>query len=827
MVLEQMKRLVAQWLTAHDRTRLSRFTADQARALRAERVGLVASNAMTMALCNLAYCGMVAGSFWGHGADTPLALWLAIMLAVNGLAIVGQLRRDPTRAPSGSHRATRAIVRHAALMALLFSVAPFFLIPVAQGSEASILGGMTVGTLVIGPYVLHAIPRAALAWIAVCVTLNTLSYGMAGGPFAVCAFLGIVIGAGVARAALSQAARFTDQFADRLALREQADALARRSEDLHRQTVALDEQATELREKRDVIALLLKEYEEGSGAWLWECDPTGAVTRAPAPLLLLLPDRVRTERTFQAIVDGVPADDRHRIGMELSAILRGGRPFHDFLVPLTVGSGESGSLRWLSARGRPRFADDGALLGYRGIVADVTEAKLAEDRVRFLASHDALTELPNRITFAAHVRPWAAQKRRFASLHIDLDRFKLVNDTLGHVAGDELLVCVAERLRAACRAAHPDALAARVGGDEFMACVPLDDTEGDDAPARDLADAIVAALAEPFELKAGGVTIGASVGFAVWPDDGAFADLPTRVDLALYRAKESGRGQFQRYENGMDRRAQDRKKLEAELRGALARDEMHLAFQPIMDLENGRPAGLEALLRWTHPELGAVPPDSFIPLAEDSGLIVEIGSWVLREACREAAGWSKPLTIAVNVSPKQMLRDGFVEIVLGALAASGLPPERLELELTESILVEDPERALATIERLRRIGCRVVLDDFGTGYSSLSYLRTFVFDKIKVDRSFVSTLRETRSDGRPCSSTLVEAIVGMARTLGMRTTAEGIEEAWQADDLRAMGCDFGQGYHFSRPLPCAEIGHVTGGNQTVPGARSTSAAAVA
>ena len=784
---------LAPWREAYARTGLARFDEVDARRLRAERAAMIASNTVPMSVCNMAYALLVAACFWGTGVDGPLTAWVAAMIALNGAAALAQARRDPSRGVSGSRRASAMIVRNAAMMAALFSIAPFFLIPVAQGPSAVLLGGMSAATLVIGPYVVYAVPRAALVWLAVCAVLNAFSYGLSGGPFAVAAVIGLVIAIGVARATLTQAGRLVESFADRLALERQTKAL---------------------QEKQDVIALLLKEYEEGSNEWLWECDAAGTLHRVPAQLRAMMP--AGAAPSLQGLAALAREGARAPIAAEIAGLLAAGAPFHDLLVPVETREGER---RWLSARGRPQHDGAGAFAGFRGIIADVTEAKVAEDRVQFLASHDALTELANRITYADHVRPWTRAGRRFASLHVDLDRFKLVNDTLGHVAGDELLVLVAERLRAAAAAAHPDALPARVGGDEFMVCIPLDedgdgdgrkDGDVDDAPARGLAAAVVAALAEPFVLEAGCVSIGASVGYAVWPDDGELSEMPARVDLALYRAKEGGRGQFRRYEAGMDRRAQHRKKMEAALRGALGRGEMHLAFQPVIDLERGRPSGVEALLRWTHPTVGAVPPDEFVPLAEESGLIVEIGAWVLREACREAAGWSKPLSIAVNVSPRQILREDFVETVLGALAASGLPPSRLELELTESILVEDPDAAVAAIERLRRIGCRVVLDDFGTGYSSLSYLRTFVFDKIKIDRSFVSTLRETRSDGRPCSSTLVEAIVGLARTLGMRTTAEGIEEDWQVDDLRGMGCEEGQGYFFSRPLPVHDLAAATG-----------------
>ena len=780
--------VLADFRDAFDRTRTSQFGEEHARRLRAERVAMVTSSASTLAACNIAYTALVLLCYWGQGADVALSLWAGLMVALNGFAAWRQFRRDPAHRPSGSPQSTLAIARAAAIQAGTFSLAPFFLIPITTGAEAVVLGGMCATCLVVGPYIVHAVPRASLWWLGVSTALNTISFVVVGGgDFAVAGLIGIVIAVGVARACLAQSERLTEQFANRLALERHGRDLA--------------EQASALRkENREVIALLLEEYEEGAGAWLWDCDEGGTLVRISDQFVRMLPPAARMERSLFSLTNAVAPDHRARVRAAIANLLHDGASFHDLVFPIVTARGEE---RWLSARGRARTSEDGRG-GFRGVVADVTDAKRAEDRVRFLAAHDPLTELPNRITFAAHTHALTQSGQRFASLHIDLDRFKLINDTLGHVAGDELLVQVGARLRDACGSAHPEAIAARMGGDEFVACVPLG--EGPcDGTARALARAIIERMAKPFALEAGSVTIGASAGFAVWPDDGPLRDLPPLADLALYRAKKGGRGQFQRYAPEMDRPAQDRKELEADLRGALERGEMHVVFQPVVNLSDGCPTGVEALLRWTHPTQGPISPATFVPITEESGMIVEIGAWVLREACREAASWAEPLTVAVNVSPRQMLHAGFVDTVLSALATTGLSAERLELELTESILIEDPERAQTAIDRLRRIGCRVVLDDFGTGYSSLSYLQSFEFDKIKVDRSFIAGLRETQAGSTRCSASLVEAIVAMARTLGVRITAEGIEKQWQWDDLRGFGCDHGQGYLYSKPVPASAL----------------------
>jgi diguanylate cyclase (GGDEF)-like protein len=427
---------------------------------------------------------------------------------------------------------------------------------------------------------------------------------------------------------------------------------------------------------------------------------------------------------------------------------------------------------------------------------DITEQRRNEARIRHLARHDALTDLPNRMVFRERMEAAEARIRRgekMAVLCIDLDHFKAVNDLLGHAVGDAVLRAAAERLVKACR---PDDIVARLGGDEFAILHgPLNNPED----AAGLADRVVKGMAEPFDVNDHRVTIGASVGIAVAPNDGADAEtLMKNADLALYRAKGEGRGGYHFFERGMDAALQERLALEIGLRGALANGELSLVFQPLFSLKENQICGMEALLRWHHPERGAIPPSTMIPIAEDTGMIVQIGEWVLRQACAAAVQWPDNIRIAVNLSPVQFKHRNLPQQVLSALAASGLAPDRLELEVTETVLLADNELTLKTLHQLRDLGVRISMDDFGTGYSSLSYLRSFPFDKIKIDQSFVRDIA-TRED----SLAIIRAVIGLGRSLGIATTAEGVETEDQLDLVRQQGCTEVQGFLFSPPLPAS------------------------
>jgi diguanylate cyclase (GGDEF)-like protein len=437
--------------------------------------------------------------------------------------------------------------------------------------------------------------------------------------------------------------------------------------------------------------------------------------------------------------------------------------------------------------------------GYLVAVVDITERRKAEARVAYMAHHDGLTDLPNREFYQERLRQALDEAqtghKRVAVLCIDLDLFKNVNDSFGHPMGDRLLRLVADRLRSQVRGNH---LAARLGGDEFAVILASDVSPNE---VSDFSARLIEVLSASYDIDGVEVVIGASIGIALAPSDGSSSEeLMRNADMALYRAKSDGGGVHRFFEREMDRIAQKRRDMEVDLRRAFANGEFELHYQPLVDIGANRISGFESLLRWLHPEKGMISPAEFIPIAEDIGLIVPLGEWVLREACGEATKWPDDVKVAVNLSAVQFRSRNLVQAVISALAHSGLSPLRLELEITESVFLAETEANLAILHQLRELGVRISMDDFGTGYSSLSYLRSFPFDKIKIDRSFVKDLAD-----RPDCVAIVRAISGLGRSLKITTTAEGVETVDQLDWLRNEGCDEVQGFLFSAAKPAGEI----------------------
>jgi diguanylate cyclase (GGDEF)-like protein/PAS domain S-box-containing protein len=435
--------------------------------------------------------------------------------------------------------------------------------------------------------------------------------------------------------------------------------------------------------------------------------------------------------------------------------------------------------------------------GYLVAVVDITERRKAEARIAHMAHHDGLTNLPNREYFQERLKQSLDQAggKRVGVLCIDLDLFKTVNDSFGHPVGDRLLKQVAERLATAIRGAN---LAARLGGDEFAVILAADVSPNE---ASACASLLIEMLSAPYDIDGRELVIGASVGIALSPGDGATSEeLMRNADMALYRAKSDGGRLHHFFEKEMDLQAQRRRDMELDLRRAFANGEFELHYQPLVSIASDRISGFESLLRWRHPDKGMISPAEFIPVAEDIGLITQLGEWVLREACSEAVKWPRDVKVAVNLSPAQFRSRNLVQVVISALAQSGLSPKRLELEITESIFLAETDANLATLHQLRELGVGISMDDFGTGYSSLSYLRSFPFDKIKIDRSFVKDLAQ-----RPDCVAIVRAISGLGRSLNITTTAEGVETKDQLDWLRAEGCNEVQGFLFSAARPAGEI----------------------
>jgi diguanylate cyclase (GGDEF)-like protein/PAS domain S-box-containing protein len=441
----------------------------------------------------------------------------------------------------------------------------------------------------------------------------------------------------------------------------------------------------------------------------------------------------------------------------------------------------------------------------RGWVAtheDITEKRQTELKIEHMAHHDSLTDLANRVRLNERLEQTLAQSsdgRMVAVHHLDLDRFKAINDTFGHHAGDKLLKMVASRLRELVRATDT---IARMGGDEFVIVqAPI----SKEAEATSLAERMIVAIGEPFVIDGHQAAVGASVGIAVSPDHGSTPErLLRNADLALYRAKADGRGAYRFFEAGMDEHMQTRRTMEQDLRKALPAGEFELYYQPVVNLQTGAISGLEALIRWNHPQRGLISPAAFIPLAEETGFIVPLGEWVIRQACLTAARWPEHLHVAVNISASQFRSTGLMQVIVNALAASGLKPTRLEIEITETVLLQDKEATLAILHQLRALGVRIAMDDFGTGYSSLSNLRAFPFDKIKIDGSFIKAV-----DTNEQAATIVRAVLGIGRGLKLPVLAEGVETS---EELRFLGtelCDQIQGYWVGTPADIAGFRYLT------------------
>ena len=555
-----------------------------------------------------------------------------------------------------------------------------------------------------------------------------------------------------------------------------------------------------LQEKTETVSLLLKEFEDSGADWLWQTDTARAVTHTSPRFAYALDAEARS-------IDGQPllkliAGDAWETGVypdalhDLAERLKRREAFSNLIVPVTF----KGKTRWWELSASPRLSEDGAFLGFRGVGSDVTEQRESADKISHLARFDTLTGLPNRLqlteTLGRALTESEKWRRRCGFFMIDLDRFKAVNDTLGHPVGDRLLAQVAKRLKMIM---SDNELCGRLGGDEF-AVVMMD--ANDTAYVEKLAKTIIDSLSKPYEIDQNTLYIGASIGSAVGPMDGRTVELLMRsADLALYRSKEEGGNTHHSYQHKLHANAEEKRVLEFELRHALERNQLHLEYQPVVEANGDNCiTGFEALLRWNNPKFGLVSPVKFIPIAEDARLIVPIGTWVLRQACKDAMSWPESAKVAVNISVDQLTSPNFMDMVVSALHDSGLPAWRLELEVTESIFLRDGGHAVQILDRLRKMGIKLSLDDFGTGYSSLGYLRNIRFDTIKVDRSFVQGAAKAKAE----SIAIIRAVVALSDALDITTTAEGVETEAEMLMIQQMGCTKIQGYYFGRPMVFAD-----------------------
>ena len=706
----------------------------------------------------MALIASATGFEWYQGASLLAVAGLSLHRAVKSGYVK---RQELTNLDLGTE--LRWIKSHALLAGLVLSVAIILTLILPAQNRPGFAALIIVAIMFVGSWSIDMVPGAALRFLG----------GMAAGTAIGFTYVGTVIAFGTLIILLVYALGFVAHA--QISYNSFAVRLLR---------------AKNVEESAETVQLLLNDYEEHGADWLWEISATGVITN-PSARFIEITARDAETLGKTALIDLF--DDGHERAV-LQRLIEKGQSFRDVVTKLNI----DGEEHWWSLSGRPVFDNYNAMVGIRGVATDVSAAKRAEAKVAYMAHYDGLTDLPNRMLFNESLARALARRRDdkiLSVLYLDLDHFKTINDTLGHNVGDDVLKVAAERIEA-CLGLHD--MVARLGGDEFV--ILLTDISGQN-DAEAIATAIVEAMSAPILLENQEIITGASIGIAFAPSDGLTAsELIKNADLALYHAKENGRHRYAIFEISMHEAMQAKRLIEMDLRAALGRDQLELYYQPLLNIESGEITSYEALLRWNHPEQGMIMPAVFIPIAEETGHIVQLGEWVIRSALMEATRWPKHLSVSVNLSPAQMRSTNLVPTVINALAASGVDASRLELEITETVLMHDTQANLAVLHQLRALGVRIALDDFGTGYSSLNYLRSFPFDKIKIDRCFVEEV-----DSRDDSRAIVRAVTGLAATLGMVTTAEGVEREDQLAELKREGCTEVQGYLFSRPMPVGQI----------------------
>jgi diguanylate cyclase (GGDEF)-like protein len=561
----------------------------------------------------------------------------------------------------------------------------------------------------------------------------------------------------------------------------------------------------------ETIRILLRDFEENASDWLWETNDKGEIKHvSPRFAEVARQPQSAIQGDLLAFMAGSDQTLRHVHAAEgdvfepLRRRMVARKPFRDMVMPVNMG----GERRWWSMTGKPIEDSNGRFIGYRGVGSDVTAMHRSRERIAYLARHDSLTDLANRTEFnnALGLLLSESAEPNAALLCLDLDQFKAVNDSYGHGLGDSVLRAVAHRIRGAIRDRD---VAARLGGDEFSILLP----SNDEFEATAIADRVIDRVSRPYKFDGVTVEIGVSIGIALAPRDGRTSEVLYRnADLALYRAKDAGRGTWRLFDPAMDRQLQDRRGLQRDIKSALREDQLFVEFQPVVALETRSIVGLEALVRWKHPDRGIIPPGEFIEIAERSGLIGAITAFVLAESAALAAQLPGFVAIAVNLSPLHLREAWLVDQVSEIIQQAGVAPERIEFEVTETAVLETEGRTIDNLHRLRALGCRIAIDDFGTGYSSLATLSRFPFDRLKIDRSFINDLEHNAAD-----APIVKAMIDLSQTMGLRVTAEGVETERQAAILTLYQCNDIQGFLYSPPIRKAQVLHLFESGRTVTG----------
>jgi diguanylate cyclase (GGDEF)-like protein len=694
-----------------------------------------------------------------------MALWLGSLALLMGYIVSHRRKLGNRQLYSLPRRTLNRAAYHSIFFGLVWCVPARFFYEYATHGQQLALGVMTATMMAGAAFIFSPVPAAAFAYVAIMGVAITRMMATtesvvltAIGPIYTVAMLAIVMLNGRA-------------------------FMQRKYLDLR------------LEEREETVSLLLREYENSDADWLWHTNANlgfrnvsarfaRAIGRSTADMEgMTLPDLLKTApRSDQSMRRALAAAEASTARRETIT---------ELVVTLPVGDG----IKCIELSARPTFSKHGRFTGYHGVGSDVTLARQTADRIAHMARHDALTGLPNRLQLTDSLAAALATAKNgdgdCAILLVDLDRFKSINDSLGHVAGDHVLQQVA---RCFDTLISDEMTAARLGGDEFAVVVPRVESRGE---LEQLCLALVGALQGPFLYRDQRLFVGASIGAAIGPRDGeTVEDLIRSADLALYRAKDGSGNDIRFFEPALHARAEARRRIEIALRGAVDAGEFTLNYQPVVDAGTMKILSLEALLRWHNPDLGQVPPARFIPIAEETGMLGRIGEWVLRTACREATNWPDDICVAVNVSPRQLHDPGFIVTLVSALTQAGLEPRRLELEVTETVFLELTAATQKILQQIQSLGVRLAMDDFGTGYSSLGYLRKADFDTLKIDRSFVQSVDAEDSE----STAIIRAVVALAGSLGMKTVAEGVANEEQLEIVRRLGCDRVQGYVFSRPV---------------------------
>ena len=700
-----------------------------------------------------------------HG---KVSIWAGIGILLSIVGIITAVKSRKTALTQRStENAARVISIQAGVRAGHWAIGFLIWMPSASATNQMALGWTLAGMLCGGNFAYGTLPRAAFAYLAVLYVGAFATFMIMGTP--ILGFLLVAI----------------TLFVCFLSVSTLLNTQVLRS---HIESEML------LKDQNEFMGIVLKDFEEGASDWLWEIGPDYKIKRGAERFWQSFGFKTNETENLSLIAvlqsRSITLKQRESVAA-LQKALSDAQPFSEVMVHF----GDEEKEIYCKFSAKPVAGCAGS---WRGVVSNITEAMVSQNRVNFLAFHDPLTGLPNRLFIKDRLDQAIAEQdtqpmERWV-MSVDLDGFKTVNDTYGHHIGDRLLIAVARRMQSVLK---PSDSISRMGGDEFLLICT---TSVQHVAIENYAASLINVISQPYDVLGHKLIIGASIGIARLGHDGnTTTDILRHVDLALYRAKHEGRGIACKFDVSMDIEMQKKRILETELRRAVVEGQFVLHYQPIVSAADTKICGYEALIRWQHPVRGLVPPLEFIPVAEETGLIVQIGEWVINEACKQAVKWPNHVRVSVNLSPLQIRSPKLLASVVKALSDSGLRPGRLEMEVTESALLEQTDLVFTTLGNLKSLGVRIGLDDFGTGYSSLGYLHKFAFDNIKIDRSFVQAMAS-----RPQSAAVVKAVLMLAEDLGISTTAEGIETLEQFNELKLRGCNEAQGYYFGRPMAISE-----------------------